>query len=86
MKYKNSGVFPVVVSGLIVGVNATVILPETSDSPGIPDGSTVVLNPGDIVDTEYQVDHAGIVPSPDVPDVPVESKPTKAGKAATTEE
>lgn len=79
MKYRNDGAFPVVVSGLIVGVNATVILAETSDPVGLPDGSTVVLNPGDIVDTDSPVDHAGLVPV----DV---SKSAKAGKAATTEE
>lgn len=94
MKYQYTGEYPSPIVGLIVDVNAHITratpllegVPEDeiSDAPDFDlPGSTVVLFPGDVVETDEDVSHGLLEPIEEEP--PAKPKKNQAGQAANEE-
>lgn len=67
-RYRYTSTWPEVFSDLEVGVNATVFPGDGRDAA--VDGSTVVLLPGDEIETAQPFEHAHLTPA-DAPAAPV---------------
>lgn len=68
--YKFIGEYPVIFSALSYGPDVTVVDAAGEERQGTP-GSTVILEPGDTVTVDHELQHALLQPPQD------EGKPTK---------